>query len=633
MLQTIHDKSKGWLAYVIVGFISIPFMLWGINSYLGGGDKLLAAQVNGEDISLQAFQRALQTQRDRLREMFGGNVPAEMLEGAAIKQSVVEAMVRDELMRQFAESQNFQVSSEQVAQEIRSLPVFQENGKFSAEKYTQLLESRRMDKLGFEADIRYGMRLQQFRDALQSSEFLTSSEYELFNKLGNQKRSASYALVETKALESQVQVNDEQIAEYYESNKDQFLSEERLKLAYLELDPESVTDAIEVSEDEVRTFYEQESDRFKTPEARKVSHILLKRGEGVAEADLEQKAAEISKRLAEGAAFDALVQEYSEDTFTVDKGGDLGFVYPGDLDTALEAAIFAAEQGVPSEAVKTAQGVQFVLVTDIQSSTQKSYDDVKADAERELKQRQADTRLLSLSEQLLTLTYENPESLEIAADALGAEIKTTDWVTRQAGVGIGEEAKIREAGFSDDVLTSGRNSDILELDDGRQLVVRVQEHQAAATLPLDQVEDQVIAQLVSNGSREKAVELGGVLEAAVQAGTSIEKAAADVDGARYVQEVVMTRTGSEAPAEISGKVFKMAQPEAGGKTTSSLQMSNGDFVVIELSSVESGLVEEEKAMRDQTADILSSAYAERAFDAVYRFMESQAEIKIFNENL
>lgn len=37
MLQTIHDKAKGWIAYAIVGFISIPFALFGINSYMEGG--------------------------------------------------------------------------------------------------------------------------------------------------------------------------------------------------------------------------------------------------------------------------------------------------------------------------------------------------------------------------------------------------------------------------------------------------------------------------------------------------------------------------------------------------------------------------------------------------------------------
>lgn len=631
MLQTIHDKSKGWLAYVIVGFISIPFMLWGINSYLGGGDKLLAAQVNGEDISLQSFQRSLQMQRDRLREMFGGNVPAEMLEGAAIKQSVVETMVRDELLRQFAEEQNFQISGDQVASEIRSLPVFHENGKFSTTKYTQLLESRRMDKLGFESDIRYGMRLQQFRDAVQSSEFLTSAEYEQFKALTEQKRTVAYSVIEVTALEDSVELSEQQIAEYYEANKGSYLSEEKVTLEYVELNPDSVVEDIKVSADEVRAFYEQESDRFKTPEARKVSHILVKRGEGVTDEQLQAKAEEISQKLSAGEAFEDVARALSEDTFTAEKGGDLGLIYPGDLDAALESAIFAADLGASSEAVKTGQGIQFVKVTDIQASVQKTFDEVKSEAELELKQRQADTELLKLSEQLLTLTYENPESLDIAADAIGAEVKTTEWTTRATGTGIAAESKVREAAFSDDVLKSNRNSDVLEFENGTQVVVRIKEHKAASTLPLDEVEGQVKAKLLAKETRAKSLELGDAMAASVRSGEALKTAAANVAGTRYVEQVAVSRQSEDQSAELVGHVFKMNHPTADTPAVSSFQMANGDYVVVELYSVETPAVEGSE--NPEITEILSATYAERAFDAIYRFMESKAEIKIFNENL
>ncbi|TDJ22335.1 MAG: hypothetical protein E2O60_05295, partial [Gammaproteobacteria bacterium] len=51
MLQAIRDKVTGWIAYAIIFLISVPFALWGVNSYLGGGEALPAATVNGEDIT------------------------------------------------------------------------------------------------------------------------------------------------------------------------------------------------------------------------------------------------------------------------------------------------------------------------------------------------------------------------------------------------------------------------------------------------------------------------------------------------------------------------------------------------------------------------------------------------------
>jgi len=71
MLQNIHDKAKGWLAYTVVFLISVPFALFGINSYLGGGDKLIAATVNGEEIPFRDVQNELLQQKQRLSSILG----------------------------------------------------------------------------------------------------------------------------------------------------------------------------------------------------------------------------------------------------------------------------------------------------------------------------------------------------------------------------------------------------------------------------------------------------------------------------------------------------------------------------------------------------------------------------------
>ena len=65
MLQNIRDRSTGWLAYVIVIGISIPFALWGIDQYFTG-TKVDVAKVNETKISLERLNNEYQ---DRLQEM------------------------------------------------------------------------------------------------------------------------------------------------------------------------------------------------------------------------------------------------------------------------------------------------------------------------------------------------------------------------------------------------------------------------------------------------------------------------------------------------------------------------------------------------------------------------------------
>ena len=66
MLQNIRDRATGWIAYVIVIGISIPFALWGIDQYFTGGN-IIVAEVNDTKISAEKLLN--NEYQDRLREM------------------------------------------------------------------------------------------------------------------------------------------------------------------------------------------------------------------------------------------------------------------------------------------------------------------------------------------------------------------------------------------------------------------------------------------------------------------------------------------------------------------------------------------------------------------------------------
>ncbi|MEO1945011.1 MAG: SurA N-terminal domain-containing protein, partial [Candidatus Thioglobus sp.] len=55
MLSTIRNKSKGWVAYLIVGLITVPFALFGINQYFTGVSNVAVAVVNDDDIMKDEF--------------------------------------------------------------------------------------------------------------------------------------------------------------------------------------------------------------------------------------------------------------------------------------------------------------------------------------------------------------------------------------------------------------------------------------------------------------------------------------------------------------------------------------------------------------------------------------------------
>ncbi|MDP7522767.1 MAG: SurA N-terminal domain-containing protein, partial [Arenicellales bacterium] len=71
MLTTIKEKATGWVAWAIVILITIPFALWGIQSYFEGGTNVVVAEVDGDEITLGVYQSALADKRRAVLETYG----------------------------------------------------------------------------------------------------------------------------------------------------------------------------------------------------------------------------------------------------------------------------------------------------------------------------------------------------------------------------------------------------------------------------------------------------------------------------------------------------------------------------------------------------------------------------------
>jgi peptidyl-prolyl cis-trans isomerase D len=170
MLQTIHDKAKGWIAYAIVGFISIPFALFGINSYMEGGATKAAAVVNGEEVPAQEVQQELA----RIRQQFGQM--ANQLGDDSLKTMALNNVVNQVLLRQKAKEEGYRASTEDVATAIAEISVFQKDGQFDKATYESFLASQRRNQLAFEQQMRDDLTNGQFREGVQATAFATKAQ-------------------------------------------------------------------------------------------------------------------------------------------------------------------------------------------------------------------------------------------------------------------------------------------------------------------------------------------------------------------------------------------------------------------------------------------------------------------------
>lgn len=139
-----------------------------------------------------------------------------------------------------------------------------------------------------------------------------------------------------------------------------------------------------VTEDEVRRHFDANRARYDRPAQIKVSHILFRVAEQGKESVARAKARIVQARLAEGASFEDLAKQYSDDPGSAQKGGDLGLVSRGTLVKEFEEAAWALKPGQTSGLVKTQYGLHIIKVYQVADAQAAQYEKVKDEIRQQL---------------------------------------------------------------------------------------------------------------------------------------------------------------------------------------------------------------------------------------------------------
>lgn len=630
MLQTIRDRAQGWIAWVIVVLISVPFALWGIQSYLGGGGEPVAATINGVEIPARDLDRRVQEARIELRERLGAAYDLTSLDDRRLRAEVLDDMVSEVLLLDVTRRLGLRVSDREIQIQVLSEPAFQQEGRFSRDAYERVLELQGMTPAMFEARLRQQMTGTQLIRAVAGSEFVTRAELSQYRRLAQQKRELAYASFPVADFTAAEPIDEAAITAYYESNAARFQTQEQVKLDYLVLDAGKLSAKTEISDEQLRQSYEADQVRFSQPERRKVSHLLLtvpKDANDVVASQVLSKIQGVRDRILAGESFDELARQMSEDPGSASKDGSLGVIEKGVMVPAFEETAFTLPAGELSEPVRTPFGYHLILVNEIIPAAVKPFEEVRDQLRAELMKQGSDALFYELGERLANIVYESPDSLEPAAEELGLTIQQSDWIGRESGDGILGQPKVLAAAFSDEVLNEGNNSDLIEpeRDSLQAIVLRVVEHRPASVKLLDEVRDEIIAELNHEKARQ-AAEM-----AAESAATKLREGADWASTLGTVQPVepgLVDRQASNIPAAVLDTAFKLPAPVDGSTSVGTAVLDNGDAAVVRLISVRDGEVEGADAKKTTDEEnMLSQLIARQVYTDMLSDMEMRANIE------
>lgn len=634
MLQDIRDRASSWVAYIIIGLLILSFAMWGIQEYFGGGGGAPVATINGNEISLSAFNQQVQQRKQTLQSILGANYQQQYPDESIVRKQVIKDMVRTELLRQEANDAGFKISDASLIKRIQAIPQFQKDGKFDPEQYKRILEAQRYNQAQFESELREQDKLRQFESSLATSSFTPKSELQRFQKISQQTRDFQYALVTVKP--EAITVSDAEIESYYNDNKNAYKTPEQVKLAYVELKEEDLADSINVSDADAEAIYESQSQRYRSAELRKARHIMFKvpseLGEDAVEWDMAMdKAQGIIKQLEDGAEFAELAEKNSEDTLSAQKGGEMGFIAPGDFTSKeLEDALFSLDIGGYSKPIRTEQGVQIVQLEEIQASEQRPFADVSEQIINERKSQIAQERFIEVADEMANLVVEQPDDLQEISESFDLEIKQTEFLTLASNDGIFAYPKVKTLAFSEDVLTENLNSDLIEVADGHVIAMRLVEHKPSELQLVSTVKDQIKNLVTIRKAAEATSEQGKELFLKMKGGASIESIATD-NSLELVSHGAIRRDDNRVPAGVSQHAFSMPKPAEGDSVVDGLAQADGSFALIELSKVTPGSEKLDDATFQQLSQRVN--YGRREFSAVIDDIQEGGEVMIFEDQV
>ena len=588
MLQTIRDRMSGPILWVVILAISLPFAIWGVQSFQGGGADPTIAKVGGVKITQAQFRNAYESAYEELQQRMGPNFDASTVDQAALRQSVLKRMIDGQVLKEYAQDSGYRIDDGTLRAYLESMPYFQDQGHFSVDRYKTVLQTylhTTPDR--FEEEQRQSLPVEQLRSAVLESAFVTPVQQAQVWKLDHQERVFSYVVFDPAHYEASLQIGDDQVQKRYDEKKSSYQAPERVKLNYVELALEQMPKADPPNDDVLREIYERrKASLFSTPEERKASHILVAFGADKAAA--QKKAQELYEELKAGGDMTQLARDNSDDPGSRTKGGDLGWVRKGMMVPKFEEALFAlSKPGDISPPVETQFGWHVIRLDELRPAQTKSFDDpsVRKQLVELWQQQDAAKNFQDQSTRLEQLSFENPSSLDAVTKALGLQQKTTDWFNRKGGTGISGNAAVIAAAFSQEVLKDGDNSKPIAVDSGHIVVVRKAEYEAPRQLEFAEVKEQIRAELKTEQAAAKAAaDASGLLKTVNDGGSTFEAAVKSL-GLEPVSPGAIQRDDSKVDGALRDAVFKMPRPTGGKLGYAQATIGDGKIAVIAMSAV------------------------------------------------
>lgn len=630
MLEIIRERAQGVIAKVILGLITIPFALWGVDSYLKQGDKAdIVAKVDGQSITRREFALTLKEQQARMRTELGERFDPAILDRPESRQAVLDGLVQQRLLAAEANRTGVGLPDKLLASIISGIPEFQQEGKFSQTRYETMVRAQDMTPAMFENRLRQNLIAQQLYEGLSHGVAVPHSTEDMVVRLAEQQREISQAMLTPEKYMSQLKVDPADIKSYYEKHREEFSIPEQARLEYVVLSADELSQQMDVSDQEVKKQYDEHTAQYNEPEQRRASHILIAAGANASPAEKTAARSEAEQVLKEikrnPAKFEELARLHSKDPGSAVKGGDLGFFARGAMVKPFEETAFSMKGGDISGLVQSDFGFHIIKLTAIRQGGTRTLEQTKGEIIQELKKQKALKKFAELAETFSNTVYEQPDSLKPVSEALKLKVQSSPWLSKKSvDVPLLMHPKLLQAVFSEDALKLKRNTEAIEVAPNTLVAARVLEYKPVSIKPLEELNTELAKRVLREQGNALAVKQGKEALSSLQKGNAV----ADLQWGAPI--LINRENASSMGKDALNQIFRVDAGKLPAYT--GIENPKGGYTLIKVTKISEAATldpEKKKSFATQLRQVLAQEYS----SAYLLSLKQRADIKISKEKL
>ena len=579
MLETIRNGLEKKWAKVVLAIIVVPFALFGIDSYLNSmGSNVTVASVNNFEISAQDFQRSMMVLQERLD---AEGQDRSILQSPELKKSVIESLVDSQLIKEAVNKYNFRISNDQLTTYLVGMPDFQENGKFSQQRYDQIVQYNGLTPKKLEDQIRGDMATQQIQGTLANLSYYPKNKIDDIAKIAYQKRHVKLYDLLLKDYEAAVKVSDEELNTFYNDNPSSFIRPDQVKIDFVVYSVANIVPTINVTDEDIKSFYEANKANYEGAEERSASHILFLADKSLSNDELTKVKTQAEKVLADlkknPKKFSEYAKKYSQDPESAKNDGSLGFFKRGVMVKEFEDSVYSMKKGAISDLVQSDFGFHIIRLDDIKGD-QVTFADVKPQIKGELIYQKALEKYNTNAEDFSNMVYESKDSLQSVIDKYSLDVQQSQWLSKQDAERFFNNPVFADAIFDKSIIENKFNTPAIEVSPNNLVSARVVDFRKSETRPFEEVKSEIKDYLTKRNAQENLINDGNKLVSDLQDASANEP--------KWFDDLTIDRSDKKGLSDvIAEEIFKLNSSNL--PVYSGIFDPKGEFIVIKLDKVSS----------------------------------------------